>query len=68
MNKEYLKKLYYLKNYLNYHAFDYSEWLRRDINILLLSIEKEILDTKNIINKYVEKKNEEQLRIFDYER
>ena len=65
MNKEYLKKLYILKSYLSHNIYDYSEWLRRDINILLLAVEKEILDTKHVIKKYKEKKSESQLTIFD---
>lgn len=65
MNKEYLKKLYILKSYLSRNIYDYSEWLRRDINILLLAVEKEILDTKHVIKKYKEKKSERQLTIFD---
>lgn len=65
MNKEYLKKLYILKSYLSRNIYDYSEWLRRDINILLLAVEKEILDTKHVIKKYNEKKSERQLTIFD---
>lgn len=65
MNKEYLKKLYILKSYLSRNIYDYSEWLRRDINILLLAVEKEILDTKHVIRKYKEKKSERQLTIFD---
>ena len=65
MNKEYLKILYILKSYLSRNIYDYSEWLRRDINILLLAVEKEILDTKHVIKKYKEKKSERQLTIFD---
>lgn len=65
MNKEYLKKLYILKSYLSRNIYDYSEWLRRDINILLLAVEKEILDTKHVIKKYKEKKSERQLTFFD---
>lgn len=67
MHKDYLKKLYILKSYLNHNIYDYSEWLRRDINILLLAVEKEIIDTKNIIKTYKEKQAERQITIFEFE-
>lgn len=64
LNK-YLRELYIFRSYLVKNQWELSSWLREDVLVLINSIDKEILDIKNMIEKYIEKEKNRQISLFD---
>lgn len=66
-SREYLRSLQTFRSYCKKYIWDLPEWLRKDLSLFCLKLDKEILDEKVRIRNYIEKENKNQMNIFDYE-
>ncbi len=66
-SKEYIKSLNSLKFYCRKYIWDLPEFLRKDLSMFIMSLDKEIVDEKIRVQKYNEKMERMQMTIYDFE-
>lgn len=64
-SSKYLKNLYSLRNSCMFHFWDLSEFLKKDLSVFILKLDREIAEEKRRIEEYREREEKRQLSIYD---
>ncbi len=64
-SKEYLRDLNIFRSYCKKYIWELPEWLRSDLSLFCLKLDKEIMEEKIRIAKYKEKQERKQVSIYD---